>query len=247
LATALEVIQNVALEINLPRPSAVTNNGQDLAGRAFQLLKTAGKRLATKNWPELVYEHEFIPKKNQPYYDLPDDYDRLIPDTGWDRIDARPITPMNASEWQEWKSGLVKVAVWDQYRIKAVDGARKIFINPTPTETACTFQTVDGKQVKIGFVVEYISKHWCETSAGAGLAAPTAGTDVIRLPEDIIEAELKWRWLRSLSRSYADEKLEAEQLISLRFAHADVLPRIKADGGGELPYPNIPETGIGIA
>jgi hypothetical protein len=154
---------------------------------------------------------------------------------------------MNASEWQEWKSGLVKVAVWDQYRIKGVDGQRKIFINPTPTETACTFEVRDGKKVKIGFVVEYISKWWAETSTGQGIATLSAGSDVIRLPEDIVEAEFKWRWLRSLSRPYADEKFEAEQLINMRLAQSDVLPRIKADGGGELPYPNIPETGVGFA
>ena len=248
MATALEVIQNVALEINLPRPSAVTDGGQDLAGRALQLLKTAGRRLAKKPWPELIYEHEFFLKKNQPYYDLPDDYGYLIQGTGWDRVESRPLTPLNPQQWQEWKSGLVQAEVWKQYRVKAVDGQRKLYINPTPSTSSCTFECVDGKKVKVGLVVEYVSKYWCESSAGAGKAVPTLGTDVIRLPDDLIEAELKWRWLRSLSRPYADEKIEAESLASQLIAQAGIPETLDAGLTTRgLSHPNIPETNVGLS
>ena len=248
MATALEVIQNVALEINLPRPSAVTDGGQDLAGRALQILKTAGNRLKKKDWPELIYEHEFFLKKNQPYYDLPEDYDRFVQGTGWDRVESRPLTPLNAQQWQEWKSGLVQAEVWKQYRVKGVDGARKIFINPTPSTSQCTFETRDGKKVKVGLVVEYYSKWWVESSAGQGKAAPTAGTDVIRLPSDLIEAELKWRWLRSLSRSYADEKFEAESLCEQLLAQSGLPETLDAGLTTRgLSHPNIPETNVGLS
>lgn len=142
----------------------------------------------------------------------------------------------------------MQAEVWKQYRIKAEDGARKIFINPTPSTTACDFETRDGKRVKVGLVVEYYSKYWCESSAGQGLAAPTAGTDVIRLPDDVIEAELKWRWLRSLSRPYADEKFEAEQLCEQVLAQSRIPETLDAGLTTRgLSHPNIPETNVGLS
>jgi hypothetical protein len=207
-----------------------------------------GNRLKKKDWPELIYEYEFFLKKNQPYYDLPTDYDRFVQGTGWDRLESRPLTPLNAQQWQEWKSGLVQAEVWKQYRVKGVDGARKIFVNPTPSTTSCSFETRDGKKVKVGLVVEYYSKNWVETTAGLGIATPTAGTDVIRLPSDLVEAELKWRWLRSLSRPYADEKFEAESLCEQLLAQSGLPETLDAGLTTRgLSHPNIPETNVGLS
>jgi len=163
-------------------------------------------------------------------------------------VESRPLTPLNAQQWQEWKSGLVQAEVWKQYRVKAVDGARKIFVNPTPSTTSCTFETKDGRIVQVGLVVEYYSNNWCENSAGKGLAAPTAGTDVIRLPADLMEAELKWRWLRSLPRPYADEKFEAEQLCEQLLAQSGLPETLDAGLTTRgLSHPNIPETNVGLS
>ena len=205
-----------------------------------------GARLAKRDWPELLKEYEFFLAKNQPSYALPDDYGRLISKTGWDKAQSRPLTPISAQDWQEWKSGAVSPAIWKQYRIKAEDGDRRIFIHPTPTTTSCTFETRDGRKVKVGLVVEYYTKNWAETTSGSGISTLSAGTDVPKIPSDVIEAELKWRWLRSLSRAYADEKFEAEQLISTSLAQSGVPTSLRADQGRHSRYPNIPETGIGL-
>ena len=184
--------------------------------------------------------------KNQPDYDLPEDYGRLVMDTGWDRVESRPLSVMTPQQWQEWKSGLVKAEVWKQYRIKAVEGERKIFINPTPTTSSCTFECRDGTQVKLGLVVEYYSKNWAK-AGGTFSDTISAGTDDIILPEDVVQAEFKWRWLRSLSRPYADEKFEAEQLLDTTLAQSAIPATISAHGRKRLPFPNIPETNVGLS
>ena len=105
-----------------------------------------------------------------------------------------------------------------------------------------------GRKVKVGLVVEYYSKYWCEDSSGNGLATPTAGTDVIRLPSDLVEAELKWRWLRSLSRPYADEKFEAESLCEQLLAQSGLPETLDAGLTTRgLSHPNIPETNVGLS
>jgi hypothetical protein len=225
----------------------VTIAGQDLAGRAAQILETACKRLAKKDWPVLVKEHEFHLVKNQSTYELPDDFQRIIPDTSWDRVDSRPVTALNPQQWQEWKSGLVQAEVWKQWRIKHNDGERQIHINPTPSTTNCTYESRDGTQVRIGLVFEYISNNWLEDTNGNALTTIAAETDVIRLPEDVVEAELKWRWLRSLSRPYADEKIEAEDLIACTFAQDGTPAKLTAHGSRDLGLANIPETGVGLS
>ena len=179
---------------------------------------------------------------------MPDDYDRLIIGTGWDRVESRPLTPLNAQQWQEWKSGLVQAEVWKQYRVKAVDGARKIFINPTPSVTGNDFELRNGVQVPVGMVVEYYSSHWCQSTGGVGKAIPTLGTDVIRIPDDMIEAELKWRLLRSLSRPFADEKIEAETLCEQLLAQSGIPETLDAGLTTRgLSHPNIPETNVGLS
>lgn len=220
---------------------------QNLHGRAAQILETSCKRLAKKDWPVLVKEFEFNLVKNQSTYELPDDFDRVIPNTSWDRVEARPVTALNASQWQEWKSGLVQAEVWKQWRIKHNDGERQIHINPTPSTTQCAYESRDGVQVRMGLVFEYISNNWVEDTNGVALTTIAAETDVIRLPSDCVEAEFKWRWLRSLSRSYADERIEAEQLIEQTFGQDGTPSKLQAHGSRDLGFANIPETGVGLS
>ena len=212
----------------------------------LQILNTAGKRLAKKPWPELLYEHEFQLKKNEPFYDLPDDFHRMVNDTLWDRVESRPVQHINAQQWQEWKSGLVTQQIIKQFRIKADEGDKKLYINPTPSATQCTFECRDGSKVKVGIAFEYYSTYWLENAAGNGIADIAASTDVIRLPSDIVEAELKWRVLRSLSRPYTDEKVEAEMVINEALAQAGAAATLNASGRNSTRFPNIPETGVGL-
>lgn len=199
------------------------------------------------DWPVLVKEYEFNLVKNQSTYELPSDFSRIIPNTSWDRVESRPLTALNPQQWQEWKSGLVQAEVWKQWRIKHNDGERQIHINPTPSTTNCTYETRDGVQVRIGLVFEYISNQWAEDTSGNPITTFSAETDVIRLPDDIVEAELKWRWLRSLSRAYADERLEAEALIAQTFAQDGTPSKLTAHGSQDLGMANIPETGVGLS
>lgn len=210
-------------------------------------METTCRRLAKKDWPILIKEHEFVLIKNQAAYDLPDDYDRLIAHTGWDRVESRPVTPISASQWQEWKSGLVNVGLWKQWRIKADEHARKIFINPTPATTQCVYECRDGTKVRIGMAFEYVSNNFAKDANGNGISTFSNQTDVILLPDDVVEADFKWRWLRSLSRPYADEKFEAESLIENTFAQDGIPMKLTAHGRRDEDYPNIPESGVGLS
>lgn len=198
------------------------------------------------DWPVLVREHEFILTKNQAEYDLPSDFDRIIANTSWDRVDSRPVTALSPSQWQEWKSGLVQAEVWKQWRIKRHENTRKIVVNPTPSTTQCEYECRDGTKTRVGLAYEYISNAWATTTTGDPISTLATQTDIILLPDDVVEADFKWRWLRSLGRSYADEKFEAEQLTAATFAQDGTPSTITAHGSRHLDMPNIPETNVGL-
>ena len=132
-------------------------------------------------------------------------------------------------------------------RIKRSSNTRKVFINPTPTSTACSYECRDGTKVRAGLAYEYITKNWATDTNGDGISTLSTETDVILLPEDVVEAELKWRWLRSLNRPYADEKIEAEGLCEQVFGQDGTPAVLTAHGRRDLDYPNIPETGVGLS
>jgi hypothetical protein len=218
--------------------------------RGLQNLRTSLNQLRLKDWPVLIKEHEFVLIKDQAAYDLPDDFDRLIANTAWDRVEARPMTALSPAQWQEWKSGPVQAEVWKQFRFKHDEGQRKFFVNPTPSTTQCSYECRDGTKVRVGLVFEYVSKYPARKTASAGgtyLERPTSVTDEILLPETAVEADLKWRWLRSLNRPYADEKYEAEQVIETILAQSGTPGVLTAHGARDLPYPNIPETNVGLS
>ena len=167
MATLLAMCQNVLLETGFPSPSTLVGNNNQDARVVLQVAKTAAKRLAEEYpWTILTKEHEFTLVKNQPSYDLPDDFSRFINGTLWDRVDSRPVTPVSPQVWQEFKSGLTQVTIYKRWRIKANEQKKELFIDPTPTATQCTFEQRDGVQVKVGLAYEYLSDQFAQNSAG---------------------------------------------------------------------------------
>lgn len=194
----------------------------------------------------LTKEHEFTLVKNQPSYELPSDFSRFINGTLWDRVDSRPVTPVSPQVWQEFKSGLISAEIYKRWRVKANDQSKEIFIDPTPSQTQCTFECVDGNKVKVGLAFEYISNAWARGADGTKKETFSLDTDLFILPDSLLELSLKWRWLNSLSQTYTEEKAEFVRALSIAKAQDGGASKIIMDGGDNFRYPNIPETGIGL-
>lgn len=185
--------------------------------------------------------------KNQPSYDLPDDFDRFINGTMWDRVDSRPMGNVSPQVWQEYKSGLVSAEIYKRWRIKSDSGQKALFIDPTPSSSQCSYTCRDGVQVKVGIAFEYLSKNYATSAAGARQSTFSADTDTFVLDDELLELSIKWRWLNALRQSYAEERDEYERQLSIKKSQDGGAPKIRMDGSSQLPYPNIPETNIGIS
>ena len=133
-----------------------------------------------------------------------------------------------------------------EFTIKANNNAKEFFVDPTPTATQCTFECVDGVQVKIGLVYEYLSSQWAQAVNGVPKADFTVDTDTFMLSDRLLKLSIKYRWLSNLSQTYLEEKLEFERALGVAKAQDGGSPKIRMDHGDEFIYPNIPESGIGL-
>jgi hypothetical protein len=131
----------------------------------------------------------------------------MLPYTLWDRTNKIRLTGViDAQDWAALKAWQINGPLY-QFRLR--EG--KFLVNPVPTA---------------GFTwsFEYVTANWGETAAGVGLRRFQADTDVIRLPEDIVLADLKWRWKEVKGMPYAQDFENAEAMI------VDALSRSRQPG-----------------
>ena len=102
----------VAEEVGISAPSTIIGN-QDTTARSLKQAarRTAAELLSRNDWSVLQKEHTFTLVDGQEAYDLPDDFERVIPYTQWDRNNEwRVLGPFSPQDWQLIKSGLVEKA-----------------------------------------------------------------------------------------------------------------------------------------
>jgi hypothetical protein len=116
-------------------------------------------------WPELQKEYTFTLSTSTANYVLPADLDRIATETLWNRTQAFPlIGPLDAVEWQSYKSGYSVSLPRQRFRIKGWQ-TNQFYIDPTPTSDE------NGETV----AYEYISKTcirpktWVASTSWAGL------------------------------------------------------------------------------
>lgn len=117
-------------------------------------------------WPELQREHTFTLATSTASYALPADFNRFQMETMWNRTQKWPlIGPLDAVEWQQYKSGLVATQPRQRYRIKYWATAQ-FFIDGTPTATengqTCVYEYISATTLR--------PKTWVASTSWAGIS-----------------------------------------------------------------------------
>jgi len=204
--TMLSIVQTIAEEVGVSAPTSVAGSQDRTARQLLRIVNRAGQRLARKSWPVLQREYEFDTVAGTASYDLPVDFTELLADTVWDRNNYWQVRGgMTPQEWQVRKSAIVAVATSRKsFRIKALDGVKKFFLDPTPTDV-CTL------------VFEYTSTAWVQADGGARKASFTSDTDVAILPEELLELSGIWRFRYAKGLDYAESRKEYDQHLETVF------------------------------
>lgn len=240
MAILLAIVTDAINQIgNIAIPTAVYSNTDETIVRMLALSNREGRDLSrAANWTILQKLHTFSTVASTAEYNLPSDFDRLLPDTEWNRSTYQPIRgPLGPEQWQTIKSGLIGSGVVGQrYRIYKSDSSvsRTFRLDPTPSSV----ETV---------AFEYISTNWCASSGGTGQSAWAADTDVNILDYDLLTLGLVVRFKRAVGLEYASEADEYAQIFSRTKAQdrpAPTLSMVPRTAVRLLDVANVPEAGL---
>jgi hypothetical protein len=179
--TALQIMQQAAVELGLPKPLAVTSNQEATGQQLLALLNTLGMDLVQAfPWQQLSFMGSFATKTGQPSYDLPENYSYYIDQTFWDMSNNWPlIGPMSAQDWQTVTAGIATITPREAFRIFQ----NKIELFPTPGSDSPTEN----------MSYQYVSKNWVESGQTPGIYQPAIiqDTDVPVLDSNLLIKGLK--------------------------------------------------------
>ncbi len=214
--TLATMCQSAARQLNVGVPTAFVSSTDETAGLLLRLATEEGTALMRRYpWQVLQTEKTFTTvAADEQTNALPADYDRMIPETMFNRGTRRRVAgPLSPEEWQQTKATLVTY-VNPTFRIRG--DAVLMSPNPPAGETVA---------------YEYISKHFCKSAGGTTQADWVADSDLGRLDEGLMTLGLVWRFKQVKGLAYAEDLALYERRVTDAEMRDGVKPRITADMG----------------
>ena len=182
-------ILNKLVEVGLDKVIDPWGSSDPNWQRAAALLQSSGELMLCKYAPERLtgtYTVNMV-QGDDGTYDLPTDFERMIPQTGWNLATRLPVAgSLTPQQWNYLNGrGLAGSAMWVSFR--QVEGVMQVFPPGSATQTL-TF--------------EYLRNTWVEDSSSSSdpkTLSPTIqqGADVILLPHVVIGRLLITRWKKA--------------------------------------------------
>ncbi len=224
MATLLQIVQNVAERLGQGRPTVIMGSTDPKVRQFKGLLEQGLDDLVTRGaWQELTTEYTWTTLANENQGNIHTGLGSapvatvglwmILPLTLWDRTNIFPLYgPMSPQNWQAMKAWVVNGPHY-QFRIRG----NSFLVNPAPT-------------AGLTWAFEYLSKYAIgDTSAGTYTDRFTADDDTVRLPQQVAEMDLQWRWLKAKGLGYAEDFASAERLISQYLGTSGMKPVVRLD------------------
>ena len=211
--TALKVAQNIANEVGLQAPTSLVGNPNQDAIRLKAAINAAGRYLSGHDWNSLTTVTT-ISCSTTTEYALPSGFRAMVPLTLWNTTEREQVTgPMTPSQWQVSLNALGRFSLSEEVRIKMSAGTQFLeFRNTTEAGNLIT--------------IYYYTENW--VNSGSMVASISADNDTFLLPERVVEAEAKWRFLKAIGQSFGQEYEEAKEVTQIARANDGGLERIRA-------------------
>ena len=185
--TILQIIQQVATELNLPQPTAVVSSQDQNVLKLLGIARAVcDDLLAEHDWQCLQMLHTFSTSDGVQSYAFPVDIARFIEFTIFDSTSRWPVQgSLTPGQWEWLKTGFVSSPPYSRYRI----WQDEIFLDPTPGPTAHTLS------------LEYISNYFVrDGSTGAGKPDFTQDDDICVFDHRVMVYGVKLKFLASISQ-----------------------------------------------
>tara|TARA_R110001632_G_scaffold1446_3_gene6372 strand:+ start:1105 stop:1839 length:735 start_codon:yes stop_codon:yes gene_type:complete len=234
------IINRAAVEMGLlPSEDPASDTG-DTFIQMVGLLNSSGQELCELNdWPVLIKTYSILTTSaDTGSYDLPDDFNYMIDQTGWDKTRRLPIGgPLSAQEWTYLKGrNLFNKTIYACFR--QLDGKFDLFPNPPP----------DGLDISF----EYVSRSWLKEQGSDTATRDTinSGTNVCCLDPLLSIKFLKLKFLQAKGFDYSAAAMEFDTLLGGRIGKSTGAQVLNASYGSRgmryiTPYGNTGDTGFG--
>lgn len=214
----LDLLQNVADEIGLTRPSAIVSSTDQTTRTLLALANREGKILAKRwAWQAMIKTYTFNTVASQVQFAIADkisDFDYLIHETWWLRGQKRPMGgPLSPQDWEQ----LLGNAALGPYPSFRVLGGN--------------FEMLPVPSAGISAAFEYKSTSWCQSSGGTGQAAWAADTDTGILSEDTMAMGIKWRFKQAKGMAYDEDFRDYEEQVANAIAREGGRRTLDLDAG----------------
>jgi len=224
----LTVVQNVAKEIGIPSPTTVIGNSDGRIMQLLRLLQVEGVSLSVRHqWESLQNEATFVTVAAESQGAITthasNGFNYIENETFWDRSSVLPVLgPISGPDWQTLKAN-VSTSTRTRYRIRG----GLLLLNPVPA-------------AGLTFAFEYQTKNWVTDSTGVTQKeTPSADTDLFLLKESLLEAGLKWRWLKEKGLDYAEDFATYETNVKYAMGRDGGKPRLTMFSTGRNRRPGV--------
>lgn len=207
--TLLELVTEFCRRTGLAIPASVYGNLDTQVAQIYALLQEGCNAMQKRGaWQALTMECTFSTVADEDQGDILGTglgsgptalvgFDWLLPRTLWDRTQMIPLVgPTTPREWQMYKA-IVITGPQYSFRLRG----NHFLVTPAPPAAHT-------------WAFEYISKYWVlDTDGTTQKQSFTADTDTVLFPDEVVLADLRWRWKLEKGLAYDEFFNAAEAMI----------------------------------
>jgi hypothetical protein len=238
-----DIIKQVAVEVGLLPINNPVASTEEAYVQLVGLLNAAGQELVELHpWQMLTRTYtiqtDSSTRNNDGIYDLPSDFNYMIDQTGWDRLnDVAVGGPLSAQDWTYLEGrDLVSSTIYASFR--QWEGKIHIFPQPPPEDLHITF--------------EYSSRNWLKDASGdePNRDEIGEGSDIILLHPLMVTKFCKVKFLQAKGFDATAAAMEFDTVFQGQIGKDTGAPILSASGNGR-GYPflnawyNVGDTGFG--
>lgn len=235
--SALTICKAVLEEVGWPTANSFSDASEATAKQIFALANAELVQLSEKhNWPHLEVEYTFNTVIGQVEYALPSDF-RIVAAHSVFNADEyyRLRGSTDLTVWNRHKYGLLGSIHNQRFRLAYVGGDPVIQLAEAPTAA----ETV---------VLFYYTKEYALTSANASIPKYETDNDVSKIPENLVQAGLRWRFRRAKGLDYSAELAEYTERVRTQLGNYRAVNDVavgRAEIIPEIAPGYVPDTGFG--
>lgn len=216
----LTIVKAVCKRVGVTAPVNAYSSTDDNIVRMIALADEEGRELANEySWQRLTTEatHTTVATESQGAITTVAGtaFSWIKNDTMFNRTSNRPVYPVDDTSWQRMKASGI-TGPYSMFRIRG----NNLLAYPTPTAGHT-------------WAFEWVSKNWCESSAGTGQDAWASDSDVARLDEELITMGVVWRFKQSQGFEYGEDFNKYQRRLQSALARDGAKPRISMGGRGQ--------------